>query len=74
MGAYTALRISGKTGKPKTVALNRHILGALKQYYPHRRGDFIFANNRKKSLAISRVQAWRIIRNAAAANGLTGRK
>lgn len=58
-----------RTGKTKTIALNRHILGALGQCYPHRRGDFIFANNRKENRAISRVQAWRIIHGAAAAIG-----
>ena len=59
-----------KTGKTKTIAMNRHILGALRQCYARRRGDFIFTNNRKKDSAISRVQAWRIIRGAAAAVGL----
>lgn len=62
-----------KTGKSKDIALNRHILGALRQCFPHRQGEFIFTNRRKKSKAISRVQAWRIIHDAAAAIGLTGR-
>lgn len=59
-----------KTKKTKVIALNRQILSALKQCYPHRQGDFIFANNRKEHKAISRVQAWRIIHNAAVAVGL----
>lgn len=62
-----------KTGKSKTIALNRHIIGALRQCFAHRQGEFIFTNHRKESRAISRVQAWRIIRGAAMALGLTGR-
>ena len=37
-----------KTGKPKIIALNRHILGALRQCYTHRDGEFIFTNHRKR--------------------------
>lgn len=71
---YTHVTVTeGKTGKTKTIALNRQILGALRQCYPHRRGEFIFANNRKDAKAISRVQAWRIIHAAAAAVGLAGK-
>lgn len=62
-----------KTKKTKTIALNKQILGALRQHFLHRRGEFIFANNRKDAKAISRVQAWRIIREAATAIGLTGK-
>lgn len=62
-----------KTKKPKTIALNRQILGALRQLYLHRRGEFIFANNRKDAKAISRVQAWRIIRAAVSAIGVDGK-
>lgn len=62
-----------KTKKTKTIALNKQILGALRQHYLHRRGEFIFANNRKDAKAISRVQAWRIVRAAAAAIGLTSK-
>lgn len=62
-----------KTGKTKTIALNKQVLNALRLYFPHRRSDFIFANNRKEPKAISRVQAWRIIHTAAVAVGVTGK-
>lgn len=59
-----------KTGKAKNIALNNHVVEALSLYYPHRNGDFIFANQKGKP--ISRVQAWRIIRDAATALGIDG--
>lgn len=62
-----------KTKKKRTIALNPQLLGALKQCYLHRRGDYIFANNRKEPKAISRVQAWRIIHAAVVAIGIAGR-
>lgn len=62
-----------KTGKTKTIALNRQILGALRLCLPHRRSEFIFASNRKSGKAISRVQAWRIIREAVTAVGINGK-
>ncbi len=62
-----------KTGKTKTIALNKRAIAALRIYFPHRRGDFIFANNRKDNRAISRVQAWRIIRAAAVAVDIAGK-
>ena len=49
-----------KTGKSKTIALNKQAIAALTLYFPHRRGTFIFASNRKEDRAISRVQAWRL--------------
>ena len=62
-----------KTGKTKTIALNKRALDALRLYFPHRRGTFIFASNRKEDKAISRVQAWRIIHGAVLAVGIMGK-
>lgn len=62
-----------KTGKTKVIALNKHVTGALRLCYPHRRGDFIFASKRKDANAISRVQAWRIIHSAVVAVGIAGK-
>lgn len=65
--------IEKKTRKSKTIALNKQSLHALRLYFPHRRGDFIFASNRKTAKAISRVQAWRIIHTAVEAVGVEGK-
>ena len=59
-----------KTGKTKAIALHPKIIKALELHMPDRRGDFIFAGNRKGHAPISRVQAWRILRAAADAIGL----
>ena len=65
--------VEKKTGKIKTIALNKQALRALRLYYPHRRGTYIFANNRKDGKAINRVQAWRIIKAAVQAAGIVGK-
>ena len=54
-----------KTGKQKTIALNSNAVAALRLLQPYRRGAYIFANNRKDPVPISRVQAWRIVKAAA---------
>ena len=64
--------IEQKTGKEKVITLNKQALKALGMYYPHRKGDFIFASNRKDGRAIGRVQAWRIIKTAALAIKIKG--
>lgn len=62
-----------KTGKTKTIALNKHAVNALRLYFPHQRGEFIFVSNRKNGKAISRIQAWRIIHGAVLAVGIAGK-
>ena len=63
-----------KTGKEKTIALNPKVIASFRQYLPHRRGEYIFSSNRKKEdKAISRVQAWRIVREAAIAIKAAGK-
>jgi integrase len=59
-----------KTDKVKVVALNPKVITALKLYYPYSCGSYLFSGNRKQKQTIGRVQAWRILRNAARAIGL----
>jgi len=61
-----------KTGKTKTIALNKQAIKALRLLFPHRRGEYIFVSNRKNENAISRTQAWRIIKAAATAIKIVG--
>ena len=62
-----------KTGKSKIIALHKEIIKALRLYRPHKRGEFLFASNRKNLAAISRIQAWRILRCATLALGIDTR-
>ena len=63
-----------KTGKHKTVTLHPKAVEALALLYSHRREDseYVFASNRKDGRAISRIQAWRIIRNVVEKLHITG--
>ena len=61
-----------KTGKSRCIALNREAVRALSVYFPRHKGKYIFSNHRKNEQPISRVQAWRIVRSAADALGLSG--
>jgi len=59
-----------KTGKPKTVAINKAIAAALMTYIAFaKRGDFLIKSRKGNNKAISRVQAFRIITDAAEALG-----
>ena len=64
--------IERKTGKTRCIALNREAVHALSVYYPRHKGKYIFSNHRKDEKPISRVQAWRIVHNAARELRLTG--
>jgi len=62
-----------KTGKTKTIALNKQIQKALRLLRSHKRSAYLFAGNRKEGKAISRVQAWRVLRAAVALVGIAGK-
>ena len=68
--------VEQKTQKPKTIALNKEIIRALALLaaIPGKQapGRFLFESNRKTRAAISRVQAYRLVREAAEAIRLQG--
>jgi integrase len=62
-----------KTGKSKTIALNANIISALNLYVKTAKQGMFIINNKKTGEAISRIQAYRIIRGAAEALRYQGR-
>ena len=54
-----------KSGKPKEIKLHKTVISALKSYYPHAAPGAPLIINTKTGQAISRIQAYRIISNAA---------
>jgi Site-specific recombinase XerD len=67
--------IEKKTGKRKSIALNKKVVDALRLCFGSDMGqpeDFLFQTNRKKRAAIGRTQAWRIVKEAANAIGVAG--
>jgi len=66
--------IEKKTGKSKTVALNKSIITALKLCLPNaKRGEFLIKSRKGTNKAISRIQAYRIITSAANALGFSSK-
>ncbi|MCX4268045.1 MAG: tyrosine-type recombinase/integrase [Lachnospiraceae bacterium] len=69
--------IEQKTGKSRTIALNRSICTTLKNYLsysfqekPYEKEQYLFLSQKGKNEPISRSQAYRIICTAAKASGL----
>jgi integrase len=54
-----------KTGKAKIIALNKNLIAALKAYLPEAAPGAPLIINNRTGKAISRVQAYRVIRAAA---------
>ena len=64
-----------KTGKPKVIALNKAVLSALALCFNTQNGtadDYLFQSRRKAHHPIGRIQAWRIVKESAAAVGVAG--
>ena len=57
--------IEKKTKKSKTIALNKNIINALSVCFPSARPNTALIRNPQTNKALSRVQAYRIIRSAA---------
>jgi len=57
--------IEKKTKKSKTIALNKNIINALSACFPSAKPNTPLICNRQTNKALSRVQAYRIIRTAA---------
>ena len=59
-----------KTGKAKAVALNQQVISALTLAFPERNSIYIFSG--RNGHPISRIQAWRILHEAARVLGIDG--
>lgn len=66
--------IEQKTGKERIVAMNRTEIQALQEYFkicePVRMSDYLFQSQKRKGFSLSRYQAYRIVKEAAADSGL----
>jgi integrase len=63
-----------KTGKSKIVKLNNEVVAALNLCVPRaQRGDFLLKSRKGENKAISRIQAYRIIRTTAEELGFNDR-
>jgi integrase len=62
--------VEQKSKKPKCIALNKKIIAALKAYIPEATPNTPLIINPNTGRAISRIQAYRIIRAAATAVGI----
>ena len=65
--------VEQKTGKTKAIALNKAVLTALALCFKAQNGtaeDYLFPSCHSAQHPIGRVQAWRIVKEAAAAVGL----
>ncbi|MCM1252498.1 MAG: tyrosine-type recombinase/integrase [Clostridium sp.] len=63
-----------KTGKERIVAINQTERNTLKDYYlfntPAHMSDYLFQSRKHKGFPLSRYQAYRIVKEAAAGSGL----
>ena len=67
--------VEQKTGKVKTLALNKAVLTALSLCFKAQNGtaeDYLFQSRRRAHHPIGRIQAWRIVKEAAAVVGVAG--
>ena len=62
-----------KTGKSKTIALHKNIITALSVCFPSAKPGQALIRNKRTNKALSRIQAYRIIRTAAEALDFTDR-
>jgi integrase len=64
-----------KTGKARRIVINAFLRGVLKKYLrvfkDARPGDYLFCG-RDRALPLSRVRAWKIVKEAAGAVGVEG--